>query len=219
MKMCCAVSLICPSITSGRSCQFSINCVSAKCEVMSLDVCMMRGAMQPKFIDVYGPAFMSDNEVWQWCGNFEATPTDVHDADGQGRTWVSTNDLVQRDGSGDSRKSVIHNFCVEPFIFRNFIVSSLYHSEWKTRAPYSLCETRFPRDVRPHKTQQMGATLMFLQHYNNQREDFFNKIINNLLQQKNVCLGPKNLFSWWNSWNGVTMLIILFELFCWLLDQ
>ena len=46
--------------------------------------------------NVYGAHFMSDSKVRQWCRNFEAGRTDVHDAGGQGRKRVSTDDLVQR---------------------------------------------------------------------------------------------------------------------------
>ena len=39
---------------------------------------------------------MMNTKVWQWCRNFEAECTDVHDAGGQGMKRVSTDDLVQR---------------------------------------------------------------------------------------------------------------------------
>ncbi|GBM77927.1 hypothetical protein AVEN_205636-1 [Araneus ventricosus] len=44
---------------------------------------------------VYGEAFMSDSKVQKWCRNFDAGRTDVHDAFGQGRKPMSTDDLVQ----------------------------------------------------------------------------------------------------------------------------
>ncbi|GBN77850.1 hypothetical protein AVEN_225417-1 [Araneus ventricosus] len=45
---------------------------------------------------VYGETFMSDSKVRKWCRNFDAGRTDVHDAGGQGRKPMSTDDLVQR---------------------------------------------------------------------------------------------------------------------------
>ncbi|GBN32315.1 hypothetical protein AVEN_259623-1 [Araneus ventricosus] len=45
---------------------------------------------------VYGETFMSESKVPKWCRNFDAGRTDVHDADGQGRKPMSTDDLVQR---------------------------------------------------------------------------------------------------------------------------
>ncbi|GBO01995.1 hypothetical protein AVEN_102938-1 [Araneus ventricosus] len=45
---------------------------------------------------VYGETFMSDRKVRKWCRNFDAGRTDVHDAGGQRRKPVSTDDLVQR---------------------------------------------------------------------------------------------------------------------------
>ncbi|GBO23781.1 hypothetical protein AVEN_79197-1 [Araneus ventricosus] len=44
---------------------------------------------------VYGETFMSNSKVRKWCRNFDAGRTDVHDAGGQGRKPVSTDDLVQ----------------------------------------------------------------------------------------------------------------------------
>ncbi|GBN25080.1 hypothetical protein AVEN_77992-1 [Araneus ventricosus] len=45
---------------------------------------------------VYGETFMSDSKVRKGCRNFDAGRTDVHDAGGQERKPVSTDDLVQR---------------------------------------------------------------------------------------------------------------------------
>ena len=45
--------------------------------------------------NVYGESFISDGKVQQWCRNFEAGRTDVHDAGGQERKRVSTYDFVQ----------------------------------------------------------------------------------------------------------------------------
>lgn len=51
--------------------------------------------IQRRMGNVYGPMFMSDNKVRQWCRNFEADRADVHDASGQGRKRAR-DDLVQR---------------------------------------------------------------------------------------------------------------------------
>ena len=47
-----------------------------------------------RMVNVYGET-LSDSKVRQWCRNFEAGRTDVHDAGGQKRKRVSTDDLVQ----------------------------------------------------------------------------------------------------------------------------
>ena len=42
--------------------------------------------------NVYIETFVSDSKVRQWCRNFEAGCTDVHDAGDQGRKRVSTDE-------------------------------------------------------------------------------------------------------------------------------
>jgi len=44
---------------------------------------------------VYGPNFMSDKCVWEWCRKFRDGRTDVHDEGGQGRRSLVTDNLVQ----------------------------------------------------------------------------------------------------------------------------
>jgi len=44
---------------------------------------------------VYGPNFMSDKCVREWCRKFRDGRTDVHDEGGQGRPSLVTDDLVQ----------------------------------------------------------------------------------------------------------------------------
>jgi hypothetical protein len=44
---------------------------------------------------VYGPNFMSDKCVREWCRKFCDGRTDVHDEGGQGRPSLVTYDLVQ----------------------------------------------------------------------------------------------------------------------------
>jgi len=52
--------------------------------------------VQLKFSAVYGPNFMSDKCVREWCRKFLDGRTDVHDGGGgQGRSSLVTDDLVQ----------------------------------------------------------------------------------------------------------------------------
>jgi transposase len=44
---------------------------------------------------VYGPNFMSDTYVREWCRKFHDGRTDMYDEGGQGRPSVVTDDLVQ----------------------------------------------------------------------------------------------------------------------------
>ncbi|GFG37382.1 hypothetical protein Cfor_11189 [Coptotermes formosanus] len=44
---------------------------------------------------VYGPNFMSDTYVREWCRKFRNGRTDIHDEGGQGRPCLVTDDLVQ----------------------------------------------------------------------------------------------------------------------------
>ena len=44
---------------------------------------------------VYGPNFMSDKCLREWCRKFRDGRTDVHDEGGQGRPSLVTDDLVQ----------------------------------------------------------------------------------------------------------------------------
>ena len=73
----------------------------AKCEVRAVirflyaEGCTA-AEIHRRMSNVYGETFMSDSKVRQWCRNFEAGRTDVHDAGGQGRKRVSTDDRVQR---------------------------------------------------------------------------------------------------------------------------
>jgi len=44
---------------------------------------------------VYGPNFMSDKCVWEWCRKFRDGRTDVHVEGGKGRPSLVTDDLKQ----------------------------------------------------------------------------------------------------------------------------
>jgi transposase len=44
---------------------------------------------------VYGPNFVSDTCVREWCRTFRCGRTDVHDEGGQGQPSLVTDDLVQ----------------------------------------------------------------------------------------------------------------------------
>jgi hypothetical protein len=48
-----------------------------------------------KMSAVYGPNFMSDTYVREWCRKFCDGITDVHDERGQGQPSLVTDDLVQ----------------------------------------------------------------------------------------------------------------------------
>lgn len=73
----------------------------AKCEVRAVIRFLQAegcnaAEIHRRISNVYGETSMSDSKVRQWCRNFKAGRTDVHDAGGQGRKRVSTDDLVER---------------------------------------------------------------------------------------------------------------------------
>ena len=65
----------------------------AKCEVHAVILFLYAEGCNATEIhrrmgNLYGETFMSDSKVRQWCMNFEAGRTDVHDAGGQGRKLI-----------------------------------------------------------------------------------------------------------------------------------
>lgn len=131
-----------------------------------------------RMCNVYGETFMSDSKVRQWCRNFEAGRTDVHDAGGQGRKRMSTNeDLVQRVDQAirENRRftiSVLHES------FPEMSRSALYTIVGGTLQYRKLCARWVPKMLSDHhKTQRMGAALTFLQRYHDEGEDFLSKIV------------------------------------------
>ncbi|GBM92553.1 hypothetical protein AVEN_185615-1 [Araneus ventricosus] len=108
---------------------------------------------------VYGETFMSDSKVRKWCRNFDAGHTVVHDAGGQGRKPVSTDDLVQRVDQairGNRRFTISGLSDLFPEISR----SALYTIVSERLEYRKLCARWVPKMLsNHHKTQRMGAAL------------------------------------------------------------
>lgn len=154
----------------------------AKCEVRAVirflhaEGCSA-AEIHRRMSNVYGKTFMSDSKVRQWCRNFEAGRTDVHDAGGQGRKRVSTDDLVQRVDQviREDRRFTIS---VLSDSFPEISRSALYTIVSERLQYRKLCARWVPKMLSDHhKTQQMGAALTFLQRYHDEGEDFLNKIV------------------------------------------
>lgn len=100
------MSVVCLSIASGCMCQFGVRCehvnilrttVSpAKCEMFG-DVQFLQAEwynaaeIHRRMSNMYGPTFMSDSEVCQFCRNFETGCSDVHHAGIQEKKRGSSN--------------------------------------------------------------------------------------------------------------------------------
>lgn len=126
---------------------------------------------------VYGETCMSDSKVRQWCRNFTAGRTDVHDAGGQGRKRVSTDDLVQRVDQA-IRENRRFTISVLSDSFPEISRSALYTIVSETLQYRKLCARWVPKMLSDrHKTQRMGAALAFLQRYHDEGPDFLNKIV------------------------------------------
>lgn len=126
---------------------------------------------------VYGETSMSDSKVRQWCRNFKAGRTDVHDAGGQGRKSASTNDLIQRvdEAIRENRRFTISELSDS---FTEISRSALYTIVSEKLQYHKVCARWVPKMLSDHhKTQRMEASLMFLQRYHNEGETFLNKIV------------------------------------------
>ncbi|GBM11815.1 hypothetical protein AVEN_26749-1 [Araneus ventricosus] len=126
---------------------------------------------------VYGETFMSDSKVRKWCRNFDAGRADVHDAGGQGRKPVSTDDLFQRVDQairGNRRFTISGLSDLFPEISR----STLYTIVSERLENRKLCARWFPKMLSDHhKTQRIGAALTFLQCYHHDGDEFLDKIV------------------------------------------
>jgi len=65
-----------------------------KCEIRTV-ISFLQAEIHRRMSAVYGPHFMSDKCVREWCRKFRDGRTDVHDEGGQGRPSLVTVHLVQ----------------------------------------------------------------------------------------------------------------------------
>ncbi|GBM05101.1 hypothetical protein AVEN_210809-1 [Araneus ventricosus] len=121
---------------------------------------------------VYGETFMSDSKVQKWCRNFDAGCTDVHDAGGQGRKPVSTDDLIQHVDQAIRRN---RRFTISRLsdLFPEISWSALYTIVSERLKYRKLCARWALKMLSDHhKTQRMGAALTFLQCYHHDGDEF-----------------------------------------------
>ena len=105
--------------------------------------------------------------------NFEAGHTDVHNAGSQGKKRVSTDDFVQQVYQAIWEN---HRFTISVLSdsFPEILRSALYAIMTERLHYCKLCARWVPRMLSDHhKTQWMGAALMFLQCYHDEGEEMF----------------------------------------------
>jgi hypothetical protein len=126
---------------------------------------------------VYGDNVMSDSCVTERCRKFRDGRTDVHDEGGQGWHSTVTDELI-----------LTVNLCVHGK--RCFTISELSEEFTQTsrttlyrtvmdRLGYrKFCAWWVPKQLTNfHKTQRMGSTLMFLQCYWEEGNEFLDRIM------------------------------------------
>ena len=154
----------------------------AKCELRSVIRFLQAegnsaAEIQRRMSPVYGPNFMSDGVVREWCRKFKEGRTNIHDEGGQGRKSVTTGDIVEQIDQEvrSNRRFTVSELCAK---FPSISRSSVYKILTEQLQYRKLCARWVPKMLsEDHKSRRMVVALTFLTRYEEEGDDLLKKIV------------------------------------------